>query len=189
MYLNQGLSNICLYFVDHMRAVVEMTKLRYRKELSVHTVRWWSLSVLSQAIWSHFPLHREVRRLLAEDAIGEVKLVKAFFVSPQLHITRSVEKELGGGVLLDIGSTSCSLCWWCSTGRGQSPSMPLEFFSTQVLILAPTCSTKCPVRAGQLTIYHKILLTGHVSQVLVKSTRDCGTWTMSLELGTTQGSD
>lgn len=59
---------------------------------------------LMEAIWSRcFPVHAEVRRLLAEEAIGEVKLVKAYFGSPQLHIPRSVEKELGGGALLDIG--------------------------------------------------------------------------------------
>lgn len=58
----------------------------------------------SQAIWSRcFPVHAEVRRLLAEEAVGDVKLVKAYFGSPQLHIPRSVEKELGGGALLDIG--------------------------------------------------------------------------------------
>lgn len=44
-----------------------------------------------------------MRRLLAEEAVGEVKLVKAYFGSPQLHVPRSVEKELGGGALLDIG--------------------------------------------------------------------------------------
>ncbi|XP_033845475.1 dihydrodiol dehydrogenase, tandem duplicate 1 [Periophthalmus magnuspinnatus] len=59
---------------------------------------------LMEAIWSRcFPVHAEVRRLLAEEAVGEVKLVKAYFGSPQLHIPRSVEKELGGGALLDIG--------------------------------------------------------------------------------------
>ncbi|KAM7014702.1 dihydrodiol dehydrogenase, tandem duplicate 1 [Tautogolabrus adspersus] len=59
---------------------------------------------LMEAIWSRcFPLHGEVRRLLAEEAVGEVKLVKAYFGSPQLHIPRSVQKELGGGGLLDIG--------------------------------------------------------------------------------------
>lgn len=59
---------------------------------------------LMEAIWSrYFPVHAEVRRLLAEEAVGEVKLVKAYFGSPQLHIPRSVEKELGGGALLDIG--------------------------------------------------------------------------------------
>ncbi|XP_071384934.1 trans-1,2-dihydrobenzene-1,2-diol dehydrogenase-like [Centroberyx affinis] len=59
---------------------------------------------LMEAIWSRcFPVHAEVRRLLAEQAVGEVKLVKAYFGSPQLHIPRSVKKELGGGALLDIG--------------------------------------------------------------------------------------
>lgn len=59
---------------------------------------------LMEAIWSrYFPVHAEVRRLLSEEAVGEVKLVKAYFGSPQLHIPRSVEKELGGGALLDIG--------------------------------------------------------------------------------------
>ncbi|KAI4830050.1 hypothetical protein KUCAC02_001704, partial [Chaenocephalus aceratus] len=59
---------------------------------------------LMEAIWSRCsPLHAEVRRLLAEEAVGEVKLVKAYFGSPQLHISRSVEKELGGSALLDIG--------------------------------------------------------------------------------------
>ncbi|XP_059213831.1 trans-1,2-dihydrobenzene-1,2-diol dehydrogenase-like [Centropristis striata] len=59
---------------------------------------------LMEAIWSRcFPVHAEVRRLLAEEAVGEVKLVKAYFGSPQLHIPRSVEKGLGGGALLDIG--------------------------------------------------------------------------------------
>uniref|UniRef100_A0A3Q3X8C8 Trans-1,2-dihydrobenzene-1,2-diol dehydrogenase n=1 Tax=Mola mola TaxID=94237 RepID=A0A3Q3X8C8_MOLML len=59
---------------------------------------------LMEAIWSRcFPAHAEVRRLLAERALGEVKLVKAYFGSPQLHIPRSVQKELGGGALLDIG--------------------------------------------------------------------------------------
>uniref|UniRef100_A0A8C3AQR4 Dihydrodiol dehydrogenase, tandem duplicate 1 n=1 Tax=Cyclopterus lumpus TaxID=8103 RepID=A0A8C3AQR4_CYCLU len=36
-------------------------------------------------------------------AVGEHKLVKAYFGFPQLHIPHSVEKELGGGALLDIG--------------------------------------------------------------------------------------
>ncbi|XP_030622479.1 trans-1,2-dihydrobenzene-1,2-diol dehydrogenase-like [Chanos chanos] len=59
---------------------------------------------LMEAIWSRcFPVHTEVSRLLAEGTLGEVKMVKAYFGSPQLHIPRSVEKELGGGALLDIG--------------------------------------------------------------------------------------
>uniref|UniRef100_A0A8C6LBG1 Trans-1,2-dihydrobenzene-1,2-diol dehydrogenase n=1 Tax=Nothobranchius furzeri TaxID=105023 RepID=A0A8C6LBG1_NOTFU len=58
----------------------------------------------SRAIWSRcFPVHAEVRRLLQEEAVGEVKLVTDCFGSRQLHIPRWVEKELGGGALLDIG--------------------------------------------------------------------------------------
>lgn len=102
-----------------------------------------------------------------------------------------MEKELGGGALLDIGVYTLQFVLMVFNGE-----RPESIHATGVLLNSGinlgtycTCSTKYPVRAGQLTIYHKILLTGHVSQVLVKSTRDCGTWTMSLELGTTQGSD
>uniref|UniRef100_A0A3P9BID5 Trans-1,2-dihydrobenzene-1,2-diol dehydrogenase n=1 Tax=Maylandia zebra TaxID=106582 RepID=A0A3P9BID5_9CICH len=59
---------------------------------------------LMEAIWSRcFHVYAKVRRLLAEEAVGDVKLVKAYFGSPQLDIPRSVQKELGGGALLDIG--------------------------------------------------------------------------------------
>uniref|UniRef100_A0A8C7WHP2 Trans-1,2-dihydrobenzene-1,2-diol dehydrogenase n=1 Tax=Oncorhynchus mykiss TaxID=8022 RepID=A0A8C7WHP2_ONCMY len=68
---------------------------------------------LMEAIWSRFPLYREVRRWLAEDANGDVKLMKAFFGSPQLHIPRSFvlmvfngerpESIHASGVLLNSG--------------------------------------------------------------------------------------
>uniref|UniRef100_A0A3B5M4T9 Trans-1,2-dihydrobenzene-1,2-diol dehydrogenase n=1 Tax=Xiphophorus couchianus TaxID=32473 RepID=A0A3B5M4T9_9TELE len=55
---------------------------------------WVDYFVPFQATWSRcFPVHAEVHKLLAEEAVGKVKLVKAYFV----------EKELGGGALLDIG--------------------------------------------------------------------------------------
>ncbi|KAL6478720.1 hypothetical protein MHYP_G00121530 [Metynnis hypsauchen] len=41
------------------------------------------------ALWSRcFPVYTEVGRLHEEDAVGDVKLVKAYFDSPQLHIAR-----------------------------------------------------------------------------------------------------
>lgn len=52
-------------------------------------------------------MYAEVRRLLAEEAVGDVKLVKAYFGSPQLDIPRSVQKELGGGALLDVLPAVC----------------------------------------------------------------------------------
>lgn len=55
MYLNQGLANIWTDFADHMRAVVEMTKLRYRKELSVHCEVMVSLCPLPGHLVPLFP--------------------------------------------------------------------------------------------------------------------------------------
>ncbi|XP_061526990.1 trans-1,2-dihydrobenzene-1,2-diol dehydrogenase-like [Phycodurus eques] len=58
---------------------------------------------LMEAIWSRcFPAHAEVGRRMGEGAVGDAKLVKAYFGSPRLDIPRSVESERGGGALLDI---------------------------------------------------------------------------------------
>ncbi|XP_066558005.1 trans-1,2-dihydrobenzene-1,2-diol dehydrogenase isoform X2 [Amia ocellicauda] len=75
---------------------------------------------LMEAIWTRFfPVSIEVSRLLDQKTIGEVKLVKAYFGSPQLHIPRCVEKETGGGALLDIG-VYC-LQFICMVFNGEKP--------------------------------------------------------------------
>lgn len=57
-----------------------------------------------QAVWTRFfPASYEISRLLSQGEIGEVKMVRADFGAPIAHIPRSIEKELGGGALLDIG--------------------------------------------------------------------------------------
>lgn len=100
--------------------------------ISTHTV---TQVCPGQAIWSRcFPVHAEVRRLLAEEAVGEVKLVKAYFGSPQLHIPRSVAKELGGGALLDIG-VYC-LQFILMVFRGESPE---SIQATGVLLDSGKC--------------------------------------------------
>ncbi|KAM9480779.1 trans-1,2-dihydrobenzene-1,2-diol dehydrogenase isoform 1-T1 [Clarias gariepinus] len=59
---------------------------------------------LMEAVWTRFfPASLEISRLLAQEAVGEVKLVRADFGACLKNISRSVEKELGGGALLDIG--------------------------------------------------------------------------------------
>uniref|UniRef100_A0A673BWJ0 Trans-1,2-dihydrobenzene-1,2-diol dehydrogenase n=1 Tax=Sphaeramia orbicularis TaxID=375764 RepID=A0A673BWJ0_9TELE len=94
LFLNAGKNVLCEKpFAMNSRQVQDLAAAAKRNNV-----------FLMEAIWSRcFPVHAEVRRLLAEEAVGEVKLVKAYFGSPQLHIPRSVEKELGGGALLDIG--------------------------------------------------------------------------------------
>lgn len=44
-----------------------------------------------------------MRRLLAQGEVGEVKLVRSEFGFQLSHVGRSVQKELGGGSLLDLG--------------------------------------------------------------------------------------
>ncbi|XP_035991918.1 trans-1,2-dihydrobenzene-1,2-diol dehydrogenase-like [Fundulus heteroclitus] len=59
---------------------------------------------LMEAVWTRFfPVSAEIRKLLAQGEIGEVKMVRADFGVPLLHVPRAVQKDLGGGALLDLG--------------------------------------------------------------------------------------
>ncbi|XP_061670604.1 trans-1,2-dihydrobenzene-1,2-diol dehydrogenase-like [Syngnathoides biaculeatus] len=59
---------------------------------------------LMEAIWSRFyPAYREIRRLLAQGEIGDVRMVRSEFGLSVLPLPRLELKELGGGALLDIG--------------------------------------------------------------------------------------
>ncbi|KAK5600983.1 hypothetical protein CRENBAI_005833 [Crenichthys baileyi] len=59
---------------------------------------------LMEAVWTRFfPVSVEIRKLLAQGEIGEVKMVRTDFGVPLLHVPRSVQKDLGGGALLDLG--------------------------------------------------------------------------------------
>ena len=58
----------------------------------------------AKAVWSRFfPASVEIRRLLAQGEVGEVKMVRSEFGFQLSHVARSVQKELGGGSLLDLG--------------------------------------------------------------------------------------
>ncbi|XP_068587071.1 trans-1,2-dihydrobenzene-1,2-diol dehydrogenase [Cebidichthys violaceus] len=59
---------------------------------------------LMEAVWTRFfPASVEIRRLLAQGEVGEVKMVTSEFGVPVIHLPRSSQKELGGGALLDLG--------------------------------------------------------------------------------------
>ncbi|XP_016141204.1 trans-1,2-dihydrobenzene-1,2-diol dehydrogenase [Sinocyclocheilus grahami] len=59
---------------------------------------------LMEAVWTRFfPVSLEIGRLLSRGDVGEVKVVRADFGVPLTHVQRAVQKELGGGALLDIG--------------------------------------------------------------------------------------
>ncbi len=57
-----------------------------------------------QAVWTRFfPASLEISRLLSRGEVGELKVVRADLGVPLTHVPRTVQKELGGGALLDIG--------------------------------------------------------------------------------------
>ncbi|XP_061733533.1 trans-1,2-dihydrobenzene-1,2-diol dehydrogenase-like isoform X1 [Nerophis ophidion] len=59
---------------------------------------------LMEAIWSRFyPAYREIRKVVAQGEIGEVRLVRSEFGLSVLPLPKLELKELGGGALLYIG--------------------------------------------------------------------------------------
>ncbi|XP_022601786.1 trans-1,2-dihydrobenzene-1,2-diol dehydrogenase-like [Seriola dumerili] len=59
---------------------------------------------LMEAVWTRFfPASVEIRRLLAQGEVGDLKMVRAEFGVPLMHVPRATQKELGGGAILDIG--------------------------------------------------------------------------------------
>ncbi|XP_061567213.1 trans-1,2-dihydrobenzene-1,2-diol dehydrogenase-like [Cololabis saira] len=75
---------------------------------------------LMEAVWTRFfPASVEIRRLLARGELGEVKMVRSEFCVPLMDVPRAVEKELGGGALLDIG-IYC-LQFTCMVFNGEKP--------------------------------------------------------------------
>ncbi|KAK0133741.1 Trans-1,2-dihydrobenzene-1,2-diol dehydrogenase [Merluccius polli] len=75
---------------------------------------------LMEAVWTRFfPASLEIKRLLAQGELGEVKMVRAEFGAPLLGIPRAVEKELGGGALLDVGIYCLQFA--CMVYNGEKP--------------------------------------------------------------------
>ncbi|XP_077570299.1 trans-1,2-dihydrobenzene-1,2-diol dehydrogenase-like [Stigmatopora nigra] len=59
---------------------------------------------LMEAVWSRFfPASVEIRRMLAQGEVGQVKMVRAQFGQSLMHLPRSMDKELGAGTMLDLG--------------------------------------------------------------------------------------
>uniref|UniRef100_A0A673XLV3 Trans-1,2-dihydrobenzene-1,2-diol dehydrogenase n=1 Tax=Salmo trutta TaxID=8032 RepID=A0A673XLV3_SALTR len=78
---------------------------------------------LMEAVWTcFFPASLEIERLLSRGEVGEVKMVKADFGAPLMHVPRAVEKELldigiyclqfiSTGVCMDTGSETSFTYW------------------------------------------------------------------------------
>jgi len=78
------------------------------------------LKVMEALMWPFHPQHRRAKQLIAEDAIGKVRFVRASFTYVMTAKTGiRLDKELGGGSLLDVG------CYPVSAARyyfGEEPT-------------------------------------------------------------------
>ncbi|XP_077171108.1 trans-1,2-dihydrobenzene-1,2-diol dehydrogenase-like [Paroedura picta] len=75
---------------------------------------------LMEGVWSRFfPASEKLRSVLRQGTVGEVMVVHADFGGPQLTIPRCIEKELGGGGLLDIGIYCVQFA--CMVFEGEKP--------------------------------------------------------------------
>ncbi|XP_076011388.1 trans-1,2-dihydrobenzene-1,2-diol dehydrogenase-like [Genypterus blacodes] len=75
---------------------------------------------LMEAVWTRFfPASKEIKRLLAQGELGDVKMVRAEFGVSLTHVPRSIQKEQGGGSVLDLG-IYC-LQFICMVYNGEKP--------------------------------------------------------------------
>jgi predicted dehydrogenase len=131
---------------------------------------------LMEAMWTRFlPLFVELRRLLAEQAIGELRLLQADFgfrtgFNPQ---GRLFDPALGGGALLDVGVYTVSLAHMLlgaparvtglaelgATGVDEQSAYVLGYAGGQLAVLSSAIRTATPQEAlivgtaGQIRIH------------------------------------
>lgn len=119
---------------------------------------------LMEAMWTRFlPLFVELRRLLAEQAIGELRLLQADFgfrtgFNPQ---GRLFDPALGGGALLDVGVYTVSLAHMLfgapvhvtglaelgATGVDEQSAYVLGYDGGQLAVLSSAIRTNTPQEA------------------------------------------
>lgn len=130
---------------------------------------------LMEAMWSRFlPALAEVRRLLADGAIGRPRMLTADFgfrteVNPQ---SRLFDPHLGGGALLDVGIYPLSLAWMIfgapasiqahahvgTTGVDERTGVLLGYDAGELALLSCAVTTDTPQEAvilgdaGRITI-------------------------------------
>ncbi|XP_006274914.1 trans-1,2-dihydrobenzene-1,2-diol dehydrogenase [Alligator mississippiensis] len=75
---------------------------------------------LMEAFWTRFfPVSGRIRTLLAQGALGQVKMVRAAVAIHMSNVPRLVEKDLGGGALLDLGCYCVQFA--CMVFGGEKP--------------------------------------------------------------------
>jgi predicted dehydrogenase len=140
-------------FTLNAREATEVINLARRKHL-----------FLMEAMWTRFlPVMVEVRRLLADEAIGDVRVLLADFGfrgewEPQ---DRLLNPALGGGALLDVGiytlslasmifgtpSRTTSMAYLGKTGVDEQSAFILGYDQGQLSVLSTAVRTELPQEA------------------------------------------
>ncbi|KAM4703435.1 trans-1,2-dihydrobenzene-1,2-diol dehydrogenase-like [Rhinophrynus dorsalis] len=120
---------------------------------------------LMEAFWSRFfPAYEQIRTLLSQKAIGDIKVVRAEFGLDLLNFPRAVEKELGGGALLDIGcycvqfalmvfngerpESVTAKAFLYDTGVDETVTVILQYPGKRQAVLTSSISTTLPNQAA-----------------------------------------
>lgn len=100
LYLNQGKNVVCEKpMVLNVKEATEILSLAKEKNV-----------FFMEAVWSRFfPVYHKIREIIAQDEIGEVKVVQVTFGLPLIIKERVAKKELGGGAMYDIGMYTAQL--------------------------------------------------------------------------------
>ncbi|XP_066484691.1 trans-1,2-dihydrobenzene-1,2-diol dehydrogenase-like [Tiliqua scincoides] len=131
-----------------------------------------------EGLWTRFfPASEKIHSLLSQGSIGDVIVLQAEFGSPQLSVPRCVEKELGGGGLLDIGCYCVQFA--CMVFNGEKPesilasgflhdtgvdttvSIILNYSGKRQAILTCTMTAKMPNRASIIGTKGMIEIPSH----------------------------
>ncbi|EDW11523.1 trans-1,2-dihydrobenzene-1,2-diol dehydrogenase isoform X2 [Drosophila mojavensis] len=76
-----------------------------------------------EAVWSRFfPSYQHVRQLIDTGALGEIKDVQVNFGFPLANVDRLQKRELGGGVVYDLGIYTIQVSQWAF----QEPPQKIE---------------------------------------------------------------
>ncbi|XP_010877266.1 trans-1,2-dihydrobenzene-1,2-diol dehydrogenase [Esox lucius] len=113
---------VCTVFMKAQKNVLceKPLAMNFREVQELVTSAKMNNVFLMEALWTRFfPATLEIGRLLSQGDVGEVKMVKADFGLPLMSVPRAVQKELGGGALLDIG-IYC-LQFICMVYNGEKP--------------------------------------------------------------------
>ncbi|XP_032662338.1 trans-1,2-dihydrobenzene-1,2-diol dehydrogenase [Chelonoidis abingdonii] len=124
---------------------------------------------LMEAYWTRFfPASERLYSLLSQGALGELKVVRAEFGAPLSGCPRIVQKELGGGALLDIG---CYCVQFTTMVFGERPESILASGFLQPTGVDETLSVILNYRGKRQAVITCSVLTELPNQAAISGTK------------------